>query len=65
MLLSDTDTTKSHTATKAGMEGFLPHIKAAAKLVQLRGQRNNSSDFARKLFLGTRLWGVSKLMFRH
>lgn len=59
-----TDAAKTQTATEAGMSGWLPHVNGAAYLVRLRGERNNSSEFAKQLFLGTRLWDVSQPIIR-
>ena len=49
---------EAKTATKAGMGAWLTHVKGTSQLVQLRGRRNGATEFAQKLYLGSRLLEV-------
>lgn len=46
---------ETRNGTKAGVPGWLSHVKGTSTLIKLRGKRNVANEFAQQLFLTSRL----------
>lgn len=49
---------QTRNGTKAGVPGWLSHVKGTSTLIKLRGKRNVANEFAQQLFLTSRLADV-------